>query len=71
MEAPQSGRIRGQIDQILNSNDGEWIDVLSVTIAALHRQFTLEQQPPGSADAFADVRSFKQISVPKVQKRSA
>ena len=43
MRSDLSGRIHAQLDQILTSNDGEWNEVLRVTVDALHKQFIVER----------------------------
>jgi hypothetical protein len=70
MEARLPGRIHGQVDQILNSKDSEWIDVLSVTIAVLHEQFTREQYQAPFQD-FRSLRYRKTTRIEKVKKKSA
>jgi hypothetical protein len=54
MQSRVSGRIHAQIDQILRSRDGVWIDVLSVTVDALYKQFSVERGAarPVSSDKF-------------------
>jgi hypothetical protein len=54
MEARLPERIHGQVDQILNSKDREWIDILSVTIEVLHEQFTRDQYHKAPLQGYAN-----------------
>jgi hypothetical protein len=71
MEARLPGRIHGQVDQILNSKDTEWIDILSVTIAVLHEQFTREQCHKVPFQDFGSLRYRKLTRIDKVEKNTA
>ena len=71
MEAQLSGRVRHLVDQILNSRDPEWIDILSVTVAVLHRQFTLERRSAAPPEDFDSLQTSKPLPTAKVQKQSA
>ena len=63
------GRIHGQVDEILNSDDNEWINVLNVTIAMLHKQFIQERC---SDAAFEELtHGPRRGSIVKITKRKA
>jgi hypothetical protein len=71
MEIRLPGRIHGQVDQILNSKDSEWIDILRVTIEVLHEQFTRERCDKAPLQDFGSVRYRKATRVERVEKNSA
>jgi hypothetical protein len=71
MEAELPGRIHGQVDQILNSKNSEWVDILSVTIAVLHEQFTREQSHKAPFQDFGSLPYRKLTRIDKVEKNSA
>jgi hypothetical protein len=71
MKALPSGRIHGQVQEILNSDDSEWINVLSVTIAVLHNQFMQERDSKAAFDGLTHVPFPRLSPISKIAKRKA
>jgi hypothetical protein len=71
MKALPSGRIHGQVQEILNSDDSEWINVLSVTIAVLHNQFMQERGSKAGFEGLTHVPLPRLRPISKITKRKA